>query len=118
MNPKTAITEFSQCEKIKAGIIWISNTLNLLPAMTAAEKRGAEAVAKSVIAMIGREAHLARKVAGDTAWMNAEKNIDMAMVMIESGVAQEASYHLTQALQQVTGRAQRAMTVLVDQGLM
>ncbi len=118
MNTKAAITEFSQCEKIKAGIIWTSQTLNLLPGMTAAEKKGAVSAIKTIIGMIGREAHLARKATCDTAWMNAEKNIDMAMVMIDSGVPQEASFHMIRALRQVTGRAQRAMSVLVERGLL
>jgi len=118
MNTKAAITEFSQCGKIKAGIIWTSQTLNLLPGMSEAEKKGAESAIKTIINMIGREAHLARKATGDTDWMNAEKNIDMAMVMIESGVAQEAAFHLTRALRQVTGRAQRAMAILVEKGLL
>jgi len=117
MNSKAAITEFSQSEKIKSGIIWTSQTLNLLSGMSEAEKKGAEAVLKTIIAMIGREVHLVRKATGDTAWMNAEKNIDMAMVMMDSGVAHEAAFHLTRALRQVTGKAQRSMSVLVDKGL-
>ena len=118
MYTKAAITEFSQCEKIKAGIIWTSQTLNLLSGMVAAEKKGAELAIKTIIGMIGGEALLARKATGDTDWMNVEKNIDMAMVMIDSGVAQEAAFHLTRALRQVTGKAQRAMAILVAKGLL
>jgi hypothetical protein len=118
MNTKTAITEFSQCEKIKAGIVWTSQTLSLLPGMSEAEKKGAQAAIRTIIGMIGGEAHLARNVTGDTEWMNAEKNIDMALVMIDSGVPQEAVFHLTRALRQVTGRAQRAMAILVEKGLL
>ena len=35
-------------------------------------------------------------------WQEVEKSIDTAMVMINSNVAHEAGYHLTQALTQVT----------------
>jgi hypothetical protein len=38
------------------------------------------------------------------------------MVMISSGVAHEAGYHLTQALTQVTTIGQRSMTILKDKG--
>jgi hypothetical protein len=48
--------------------------------------------------------------------LKVEKNIDTAMVMISSGVAHEAGYHLTQALTQVTTIGQRSMTILKDKG--
>jgi hypothetical protein len=47
-----------------------------------------------------------------------EKNIDTAMVMIDSSVAHEAGYHLTQALTQVTTIGQRSMSILKDNGLL
>ena len=118
MNIKAAVTEFSQSEKIKAGIIWATQSLNLLSGMPGPEKKGAESAIRTLIGMIGQEAHLARKATGDTIWMNTEKNIDMAMVMIDSGVPREAAFHLTRALGQVTSRAQRAMSVLVASGLL
>ncbi len=118
MDIKAAVTEFSQSEKIKAGIIWTTQTLGQLPALSTAEQKGATAVIKTVIGLIGREAHLARRRSGDTKWMNAEKDIDMALVMIESGVPEEAAFHLTRALTQVTGRAQRAMKILLDKGIL
>jgi hypothetical protein len=118
MNTKTAINELSQSEKIKAGLIWASHTLEHLSALPEIQKSGATEAVKIMIHMIGHEAHLARKTSGDTGWMDSEKHIDMALVMIDSGVPHEAAFHLTRALSQVTGRAQRAMSYLVDQGLM
>jgi len=38
--------------------------------------------------------------------------------MINSNVAHEAGYHLTQALTQVTTIGQRSMTILKDDGLL
>jgi hypothetical protein len=118
MDSKAAIAAFSQSDKVKSGIIWASQALTLLSGMPESEKKGAEAVLKTMITMIGREVHLARKTTGDTAWMNAEKNIDMALVMMDSGVSHEAAYHLTHALQQVTAKAQQSMSILVDKGLL
>ena len=50
--------------------------------------------------------------------LEVEKSIDTAMVMINSGVAHEAGYHLTQALTRVTTIGQRSMTILKDNGLL
>jgi hypothetical protein len=38
--------------------------------------------------------------------------------MINSGVSEEATYHFTQALSQVNRISQRAMTYLVENGLL
>ena len=44
-------------------------------------------------------------------------NIEKALVMVNSKVAAEAAFHLTNALSAVTGIGQGAMTVLKDNGL-
>ena len=58
------------------------------------------------------------RLSGDEAWRDAEKNIDMALVMLDSGVARESTYHITRALGSVTTIGQRAMTYLKDEGLL
>lgn len=117
MDAAEAVKTFAQSEKIKAGIIWTTQALNLLPGMSEPEKKGAVGAIRMVIGMIGQEVHLAGRATGNTTWMNTEKNIDMAMVMIDSGVAQEAVFHLSRALRQVANKAQQAMTFLSDNGL-
>lgn len=116
MEPKAALKAFSQAEKIKAGIIWSSQSLGALAGMAPMERKGAQAALRMVVGMIGQEVHLAWKATGDATWMNTEKNIDMALVMIDSGVAEEAVFHLTRALRQVTNKARQAMKVLVHHG--
>ncbi len=51
-------------------------------------------------------------------WDEVEKHIDMAMVMINSNMVQESGFHLTRSLSQVTGIAQRSMSVLKDEGIL
>jgi hypothetical protein len=64
------------------------------------------------------DVHLAVKIAADPTWRDVEKNIDLALVMLDSGVSQEAGYHLTHALSHVTDIGQRSMIELKDRGLL
>ena len=116
MKTADAITTFSQSEKIKGGLIWVSQVIELYKALPEADKPGAEKVIKTLVDMIGNEILICKKSAPNERWLEVEKNIDTAMVMINSGVAHEAGYHLTQALTQVTTIGQRSMTILKDNG--
>ena len=118
MNTQKAIMAFSQSEKIKAGIIWVSQALELLGGLPVSGTQGAERMIKALIDMIFQEIQLAKNVAGDERWEDAEKSIDQATVMINSGVGPEAIIHLTQALSQVTSVGQRSMSYLKEQGLL
>ncbi|MGD8343724.1 MAG: hypothetical protein PVI38_06795 [Desulfobacterales bacterium] len=118
MNTADAITTFSQSEKIKGGLIWVSQAVELFKALPEADKPGAERIIKTLVDMIGGELLICKKTAPNELWQEVEKNIDTAMVMIHSNVAHEAGYHLTQALTQVTTIGQRSMTVLKDNGLL
>ena len=94
-----AILTFSQSEKIKAGLIWASQ-------------------AAAIVNMIGSEILICRKSAPNELWTEVEKNIDTAMVMINSNIAHEAGYHLTQALTKATTIGQRSMSILTDKKLL
>ena len=118
MTDKEAIVAFSQSEKIKTGLIWLSQAIEIQKSLSEPERRGAEKSVRTLLSMIGREIQVARKVADDASWQDAEKHVDLAMVMMHSGVAHEAVYHMTQALSRVTVVAQRALTLLKGRGLM
>ena len=117
MTPKEAVPAFAQSEKIKASLIMASQLVELLASQSEDEKRGAEKVFKAFVNMIGNEIHLARKIAQHEIWAEVEKHLDLALVMINSGVAHEAGYHLVQGISQVTRIGQQSMTVLKDKGL-
>lgn len=115
---KKAIIAFSQSEKIKAGLIWVSQTLELFMGLSRADRQGAESVIRTFIQMISHEIRIARNLAKDQSWDDVEKHLDMALVMADSQMLQESGFHLTRALSQVTGIAQRALTVLKEEGLL
>ena len=58
MNTKEAIMAFSQSEKIKSGIIWVSQLLELLRGLPEPEKQGAEKAIKLLVDMIFQEIQL------------------------------------------------------------
>jgi len=117
MNTQEAIMAFSQSEKVKSGIIWASQALELLRGLPTPERPGAEKTIKLKIDMIVQEIRLAKNVTGNPAWDDIEAVLDQAMVMINSGVAPESVVHLTQALSRVTSIGQRSMSFLKEKGL-
>ena len=118
MEVQETIIAFSQSEKIKSGLIWVSEALQILNGLQEPEKRGAEKIIKAVIGMIAHEIQLGKNVTGDVTWDEVLRHIDKAMVMINSGVAAEAGVHLTQALSQVTSIGHRSMSFLKKKGLL
>lgn len=118
MKVKEAIMAFSQSEKIKAGIIWASQALQLLNGLPEPEKLGSEKTSEAIIGMIVHEIQLGKNITGDVSWDEVIRHIDRAMVMINSGVAAEAVVHLTQALSQVTSIGHRSMSFLKDKGFL
>ena len=118
MKINEAITAFSQSEKIKAGLIWASQAVEIYKALPEADKPGAEKIIKAIVGMIGNEIFIGKKSAPNELWIEIEKNIETATVMIHSKVVQEAGFHLTRALTQATTIGQRSMSILKDKGLL
>ena len=118
MQVNQAIVAFSQSEKLKSGIIWANQIIEMYIALSESEKPGAESVLKTLINMIATEIHVAKKAAPHDVWPDAEKDMNTALVMLNSGVTHEAGFHLTQALTKVTTIGQQSMTRLTDEGLL
>jgi hypothetical protein len=118
MEVKEAIMAFSQSEKIKAGLIWVSQTLEFLKGLPEGEKKGAEKVSHTLLHMIGHEVSLAKAVAGNNEWDEIEAFIDRAIIMVNSGVGEEATIHLTKALSKTTTIGHRAMSLLKEKNLL
>jgi hypothetical protein len=117
MEVNQAILAFSQSEKLKSGVIWANQIIEVYLALHEPEKTGAEKVLKTLINMIASEIHVAIKAAPHKLWLAAEKDINTALVMLNSGVTHEAGYHLTQALTQITTIGQQSMSLLTAKGL-
>jgi hypothetical protein len=118
MNTKEAIMAFSQSEKIKAGLIWTAQTLDLFQGLSEEERRGSEKMVTALLHMIGHEISLARSVAPHDTWQVIEPSIQRALTMIQSGVGQEAVPHLSKALSSVTTIGQQSMSLLKQEKLL
>lgn len=112
-----AIMAFSQSEKIKAGIIWASQSLGLLQGLPGVEKKGGEKVINALINMIEQEIKLAKAISKDERWEGITPNMEKAVMMIDSGVGQEATVHLSRALSKVTNIGQQSMSFLREENL-
>ena len=117
MDTKEAIVAFSQGDKIKSALIWAAQTVEYLPSLPPIEINGAEQILKLLLNTIQNEINLAHRLNYHEDWEAAAKHLDTALVMVNSGVAQDAGFHLTQALSRVTSVSHRAMTFLKDQQL-
>ena len=117
MEDKNAVLAFSQSEKIKAGLIWTSQVLQILDGLPDGEKRVGARTAGALVGMIQHEIMLVQNLSGESAWGEIRSHLERARVMIDSGVPGEAINHLTQALSKTTSLAGSAMKVLKDQGL-
>lgn len=119
MDVQQAIIAFSQSEKIKSGLIWVSQSFEVFNSLSPGDKEGAEKILTTIINMIDNEVHLARKHSEETLpWEEASKHIRMALVMINSGVPHEAVFHLSRALSQITGVGQRSMSFLIEKEML
>ena len=118
MQPSTAILSFSQSEKIKAGLLWATQSLEILAAIPERSRKAAEKMARTFIGLMLHDIHLSTKVTRDQRWQRVEKHVDMALVIIDSGVAHEAAFHMTKALSEVTRIGQESMGYLKDNGLL
>ncbi|MBW1682247.1 MAG: hypothetical protein JRF59_15835 [Deltaproteobacteria bacterium] len=118
MDAKESIMALAQSEKLKTGIIWLSQLLQVHEGLGDAEARGAEKLITALSGMVMNEVRLADRVAGRGPWREIEGILEQGMVMIRSGVPAEALFHLTQALSHVTNTADRAMKDLAEGGLL
>lgn len=118
MEVQEAIMGFSQSEKVKSGIIWISQALELMGSLRGAEKEGANRLIRLKMDALTQEIRLAGNMVADPYWEDIEKDMDKALVMMNSGVAADSVSLLTQALSKVTSIGQRSMTLLKEKQLL
>jgi hypothetical protein len=117
METDKEIISFSQSEKVKGGITWVTQALNMLQSLDGSEQKGGEQVISVLIQMIRQEVNFAKGVTGDDQWGEVDPHIEKAILMINSGVSNEATMHLSKALSHVTNVGQRSMGSLREKGL-
>jgi hypothetical protein len=118
METKEAILAFSQSEKAKAGLLMVSQLLEIYTGLPDHERHAAERFLRPLIAMIANEIHLSKKMTPSDLWAPVDKSLNTALVMMNSGVLSEATYHVVQAISAVTTIGQRAMQHLISQKLL
>ena len=118
MEIDNAIMSFSQSEKAKTGLIWITQTLAMLQGLPEGEKNGGEKVINALLNMIGHEMQIAETVTGNSRFKEIQPLIEKAAIMVNSGVGQEATPHLTKALSIITSIANRSMMFLKEKGIL
>jgi len=118
METKEAILAFSQSEKAKAGLLMAAQLLEIYNGLPDHEKHAAERFLRPLIGMISSEIHLSKKMTSADMWASVDKSLNTALVMMNSGVLSEASFHIAQAISGVTTIAQRAMEHLIRQKLL
>jgi hypothetical protein len=118
MKTNQAVMAFSQSEKIKVGLIWVSQILEFTGGLPGEQKRGAEKSALALLRMVAQETALAKALTGHEDWSLSESYIEKALVMMESGVGEEAMVQIARALSKVTNVGQQAMSELRDAGLL
>jgi len=114
---KKAIWAYTQSEKVKSGLIWICQVADQVAAMDDPGRRQAVMLLQTLVRMVADESVLAARLSGDGSWHEIGRKINMALVMINSGVPQETSFHLTRALTRVTRIGGQAAEVLRQKGL-
>jgi hypothetical protein len=118
MKTKEAITALTQSEKIKTGILWVVQDLEVLAGLPEPERIGAERIIRTNLHMLYSEVMLAARLAQADVWEAVQKSVNDAVTMANSGVIQEVAYHLSHAVSQVTTVSQRCMTLLQEEGLL
>lgn len=114
---KQTISAYAQSEKVKSGLIWICQVSDQVAAMDGPGRQQGLILLKTLAHMVADESDLAGRITGDRRWYEIGKKINMAIVMINSGVPQETAFHLTQALTRVTRIGGQAAGVLKENGL-
>jgi len=114
---KRAVAAFAQSEKVKSGLIWICQISDQVAALEGPGKEPAMGLLKCLAHMVADESDLAARVTGDRRWVDISQKINMALVMINSGVPQETGFHLTQALTRVTRIGGQAAALLKEKDL-
>lgn len=117
MDSRTAIIAYAQSEKIKSGLIWVCQLAEMAKGLNGEQRIASENMVQNLIGFVATETNLAQKIASDQNWRQVDAHIEKARVMAHSGVFEEVTWHLTQALSQTTSIGQKNMSFLLDQNL-
>lgn len=115
---KQAVWAYAQSEKVKSGLIWICQISDQVAVTEGAARKQGVTLLKTLVRFVVGESDLAGNITGDRRWYEIGKIINMALVMINSGVPQETTFHLTRALTRVTRIGGQAAVILQENELL
>jgi hypothetical protein len=115
MHVRQSVLSLAQAEKVKSGMIWAAHVAGMTTLYEGAEKRAVASVLEALLRFVLQEIQLAERLDTAPHWSDAYSATEKALVMVRSGVADEASHHLTRGLGAVTTLAGRAMQLLQEQ---
>ena len=100
---KRAVAAYAQSEKVKSGLIWICQVAEQVAAMEGpGRQQGVSVVDRPLPAWLPASRNWPEGSPATGRWHEIGENINMALVMIRSGVPQETGFHLTRAISRVT----------------
>lgn len=111
-----SILAYTQCEKVKAGLIWLSQAMLQFQGQPPAKPAAAERLALALLEMVRDEVQLGWRLTREEGWQRADAHLKQAAAMIHSGAAYDAPWHLTLALRQITSLGQAAYQRLEREG--
>lgn len=114
---KRAVSAYAQSEKIKSGLIWVCQMADQVAPLEGPGRQAGLNLLKSLAQMVSDESDLTARITDDRRWHEIGKKINLALVMIHSGVPEETAFHLTRALTRVTRIGGQAASVLKENGL-
>ncbi|WP_319525884.1 hypothetical protein [uncultured Desulfosarcina sp.] len=112
-----AVAAYAQSEKVKSGLIWTCQIADQVAAMEGPGYQQGVQLLTTLARLVAGESELAGRVTGDGRWHEIGENINMALVMIRSGVPRETGFHLTRAISRVTRIGGQAASILRERGL-
>jgi hypothetical protein len=118
MKTNQAVMAFSQSEKIKVGLIWVSQILEFTGGLPGEQKRGAEKSALALLRMVAQETALAKALTGHEDWTVSESYMEKAWSCWNQALEKRRCFRSQGLLSKVTNVGQQAMSQLQESGLL
>jgi len=118
MTEKGAILGFMMGERVKAALIAATQMAMVIEGLPDPDRLGATKVFSTYLQSLYRDLGLGQKIYPQEEWTDLRKELDSAMVMVESKVAHASLDNLSKAITHATTISNRAMTFLTEKGLL
>jgi hypothetical protein len=118
MTEREAILAFMMGERVKSSLIAATQLAMASEGFADHEKEGANKVFSTFLRTLYKDIGLAHKVSPRGEWVEIRKELDAGLTMVDSKVSHGAMDNLSRAISQATTISNRAMSFLMDKGLL